>query len=125
MLVALLDQVKIEAVTAASAELALALVENQRFELYLLDVKLPCQGGFALCRQIRVLEPLRPIVIYSGAAYEADRERGIEAGANACLSKPDIEGLLGKITSLVFSPKIARRIMVSSRFDKKANLLTA
>jgi DNA-binding response OmpR family regulator len=38
-----------------------------------------------------------PILFFSGAAYEADKKRGLEAGANAYVMKPDFDGLLGTI----------------------------
>jgi DNA-binding response OmpR family regulator len=42
-----------------------------------------------------------PILFFSGAAYETDKKRGIEAGANAYVIKPDLDGLLGSIKQFV------------------------
>jgi len=38
---------------------------------------------------------------FSGAAYESDKKRGIEAGANAYVIKPDFDGLLGTVNQFV------------------------
>lgn len=101
MLVTLLGLELIEVQAVGTAAQALSLMQTERFDLYLLDGWLPDLNGFELCRQMRVFDPLTPILFFSGAAYESDRKRGIEAGANAYLVKPDINELLGSITQLV------------------------
>src|SRR6266487_1233028 len=102
MLTALLRFSRIEAKAAATAAQALALIQAERFDLYLLDAWLPDLDGFELCRRMRVFDAHTPILFYSGAAYEDDKKRGIEAGANAYVIKPDVDGLLGSITQFVF-----------------------
>jgi DNA-binding response OmpR family regulator len=67
----------------------------------LLDSRLPDLDGFALCRRIRDFDPETPILFFSGAAYEADKKRAIEAGANAYVIKPDLDGLLESIKQFV------------------------
>jgi len=101
MLTAILKFSRIEARTAATAAQALQFIQTERFDLYLLDVWLPDLDGFELCRQMRCLDPDTPILFFSGAAYGADKKRGIEAGANAYVIKPDVDGLVGNITRLV------------------------
>jgi DNA-binding response OmpR family regulator len=54
----------------------------------LLDSRLPDLDGFDLCRRMRDFDDT-PILFFSGAAYETDKKRGIEAGANAYVIKPD------------------------------------
>jgi DNA-binding response OmpR family regulator len=44
---------------------------------------LPDLDGFELCRRMRAFDPHTPILFFSGAAYEADKKRGIEAGSLA------------------------------------------
>jgi DNA-binding response OmpR family regulator len=101
MLIALLRHSLIEAKAVGTAAQALALMQTERFDLYLLDARLPDVDGFELCRQMRNSDPHTPILFFSGAAYEADKVRGIEAGANAYVVKPDIAGLVGSITRFV------------------------
>jgi DNA-binding NarL/FixJ family response regulator len=45
-------------------------------------------NGVELCRQIRAVDPHPPILFYSSAAYRADIEAGIAAGAQQYLTKP-------------------------------------
>jgi DNA-binding response OmpR family regulator len=102
MLSALLKFSHIEATTVATAAQAYGLIKTGCFDLYLLDTSLPDVDGFELCRVIRGSEPDTPILFFSGAAYEVDKRKGMEAGANAYLVKPDIEGLVGSIKAFVF-----------------------
>lgn len=101
MLTTLLKHELIELKAVRTAAQALSSIQTERFDLYLLDASLPDLDGFELCRRMRDLDPDTPILFFSGAAYEADKKRGIEAGANAYVIKPDLEGLLGSIKQFV------------------------
>ena len=56
---------------------------------------------------MRDFDPNTPILFFSGAAREADKRRGIQAGATAYLVKPDVDGLGMDITQFVFQAKSA------------------
>ena len=101
MLSALLNFALIETRAVGTAAQALSLIQAERFDLYLLDTWLPDLDGVELCRRVRVLDPHTPILFYSGAAYDDDKKRAIEAGANAYVTKPDVDELLGSVTELV------------------------
>ena len=101
LLIALLRQALIEAQAVGTALQAISSIQTERFDLYLLDSQLPDVDGFDLCRQIRDFDTDTPILFFSGAAYEADKKRGIEAGANAYVIKPDFDTLLGTIKQFV------------------------
>ena len=101
MLTMLLRHELIEAQAVGTAVQAMSAIQTEHFDLYLLDSRLPDLDGFALCRRIRDFDPETPILFFSGAAYEADKKRGIEAGANAYVIKPDLDGLLESIKQFV------------------------
>jgi len=101
MLSTLLRLALIEAKTVGTAAQALSSIQAERFDLYMLDSWLPDLDGFELCCRIRDFDPHTPILFFSGAGYEADKNRGIKAGANAYVIKPDLDGLLGCITRFV------------------------
>jgi DNA-binding response OmpR family regulator len=101
MLITLLRRELIEAKAVGTAVQAMSSIQTERFDLYLLDSRLPDLDGFDLCRRIRDFDPDTPILFFSGAAYEADKKRGIEAGAIAYVIKPDLDGLLGSIKQFV------------------------
>ena len=88
MLCGLLGLIDCEAAKAANAAEALTLIAGQRFDLYLLDNWLPGGSGVELCREIRRSDPSTPIVFYSGAGLDSEREEALEAGAQAYLVKP-------------------------------------
>ena len=101
MLGELLKFSRIETRAVGTAAQALSAIQTERFDLYLLDSWLPDLDGVELCRRMRALDPHTPVLFYSGAAYEHDKKRAIEAGANAYVTKPAIEGLLESVTKLV------------------------
>ena len=105
MLKALLSISQIDVTAVASAESALSLIEAERFDIYLLDSWLADTDGFELCRLMRESKPDTPVLFFSGAAYEVDRRRGMEAGASAYLCKPDLDGLIGSINQFVSHPE--------------------
>ena len=101
MLSELLKFSLIETRAVGTAAQALSLIQTEHFDLYLLDAWLPDLDGVELCRRLRVLDAHTPVLFYSGAAYEEDKNRAFEAGANAYVNKPDIYQLLGSVTELV------------------------
>jgi DNA-binding response OmpR family regulator len=103
MVSTLMKSLRIEAKAVASAAQALQLIRLERFDLYLLDAWLPHVDGFELCRQIRIDDQQTPILFFTGAAFGADKKRGMEAGANGYVVKPDIDSLVENIKTL-FAP---------------------
>lgn len=91
---------------AASAEESLRCIQTRDFDLYILDTWLPDVDGFELCRRIRQRTRLgSQIIFFSGAAREVDRRRGIEAGADAYVFKPNFEEFANTIEKLVAEAK--------------------
>jgi putative two-component system response regulator len=79
-----------EVISCASGEAALAIVEEQRPDVILLDVAMPGLDGLEVCRRLKS-DPstrLTPIVLVTGQTDLSDRIRGIEAGADEFISKP-------------------------------------
>jgi DNA-binding response OmpR family regulator len=97
MLVALLRLAFIDAQAVPSAAQALSLVQTEHFDLVMLDAWLPEIDGFELCRRMRAFDPHIPIIFFSGAAYDTDKKKGIEAGADDYVSKPDISQLMRSV----------------------------
>ena len=89
-----------EVACAADGQQALETVIEVRPDLVVLDWELPALNGIEVCTLIRNAEHSTgiPVIIVSGR-YEADDiRRGIEAGADAYVTKPfAIETLAGEI----------------------------
>ena len=99
-----LEQRCFEVVTGATSESGVALAGSQQFDLYLLDSWLPDCSGLDLCRQIREFDKATPILFYSAAAYEIDRDQALNFGAQAYLIKPSQPSeLCNMVSSLIES----------------------
>ena len=99
-----LEQKSYEVVTGSTIKSGVALAGSQEFDLYLLDSWLPDGSGLELCKQIREFDKATPIVFYSAAASESDRELAIDSGAQAYLVKPSQPSeLCTLVTSLIES----------------------
>jgi len=67
-----------------------------------MDIKLPDTSGYEVTRQIRKLDAQLPIIAQTAFVMTGDREKSIEAGCNAYISKPiDLIELLDIIDGFV------------------------
>jgi DNA-binding response OmpR family regulator len=88
---------------------ALALVDQQRPELLILDLMLPGLDGLAVCRRIRTRH-LMPILMLTARSEEADRVLGLEVGADDYVVKPfSMRELMARVRALL------RRIEMDSQ----------
>ena len=74
-----------ETVWAATGQAALDFLQQQRFDLAILDVGLPDINGFDLFRQI---EHQLPVIFLTARSSEIDRIVGLELGADDYIAKP-------------------------------------
>lgn len=82
-------------------ENALQRVQEEEFDLVLLDVMLPGQSGLTVLRRIRELRPGLPVVLLTGHAHAGDGIEGMKQGARAYLGKPvDLQELLDVLTEI-------------------------
>lgn len=99
MLEVILSQSGYEVRSVLTMDDALTLAKAEGFDLYLLDTLLPDGTGFELCRQIRAFDSRAPILFCSGAAYDADIQKAMRAGAQGYLVKPlGIENLMETVS---------------------------
>lgn len=101
MLSTLLGFANIDVSLVRSIKEAFQSAQNRHFDLYLLDNRFSDGNGVELCRQLHEFDPQTPIVFYSGDAYESDRQKGLEAGANAYLVKPEVHTVAPTIFQLM------------------------
>ena len=74
---------------AASGEEALEIMDNNNYNLFILDVEMPGINGFELASRIRKNPEHKetPIVILSSLSKDEHRRKGIEVGAQAYIVK--------------------------------------
>jgi two-component system, OmpR family, response regulator len=102
MIAALLRLAGYDVITASSVAEALKMAEHYDFDLYLPDRRLPDGDGIELCKEIRASDSKIPIVFYSAHAYAGDKQSGLDAGAQAYLTKPaHIDELERTIAALI------------------------
>jgi CheY-like chemotaxis protein len=75
-------------VTAATVAEALQLARELRFNLFILDVRLPDGTGIELCQQLRQLQPKVPVLYYSAYASESEQKEALSVCGDAYLKKP-------------------------------------
>lgn len=81
-----LEQAGHEVATALTARTAAERVAAERFELAVLDLKLPDGEGFALLPQLRARDV--PVIILTARDRLPDKICGLEAGADDYVTKP-------------------------------------
>jgi len=94
MLKLLLSPMNYQLHTAHTAQQALELAKLEKFDLYVLDKRLPDGSGLELCKRLTSLTPGVPCIFYTGDAYETHRQEAVAAGADAYVPKPDVDQLL-------------------------------
>jgi putative two-component system response regulator len=104
LLMDLLEAEGHEVLAAADGTAALHILRKGAVDLALLDVMMPGETGFSICRQLKSSKATRfiPVVLVTGLANSSDRILGIEVGADDFLSKPiKHEELLARVRSLL------------------------
>ncbi len=90
---------------------ALEALENGRFDLLLLDVRMPVLDGVRTVHWLRASQrhyARIPILAVTACAMSGDRERFLQAGMNEYLSKPFTrETLLACVERLLALPGVA------------------
>ncbi|MBS1496457.1 MAG: response regulator transcription factor [Bacteroidetes bacterium] len=81
---------------------ALKIVQQEHFDLIILDVMLPEMDGITVCETIRLTNTEIPILILSARNASADRVLGLKKGADDYLTKPfNLEELLLRVEKLI------------------------
>ena len=75
-------------VAAYTGKKARQLLLTDPFELVLLDVNLPDESGFELCREIKRKQPKLPVVFLTANDLEEDVLDGFDLGAEDYITKP-------------------------------------
>jgi DNA-binding response OmpR family regulator len=76
-----------ETLAARDGRSAIDIAAAERPDLVLLDIGLPVLDGFEACRRIREFSAA-PIIMLTAKAGEADKVKGLDAGADDYLTKP-------------------------------------
>lgn len=78
----------IDAVGVCRGEDALKAVQEQEFDVVVLDVRMPGLDGFDVIRQLKRTRPGLEVILYSGHGSKDAAEEGMRLGAFDYLQKP-------------------------------------
>ena len=90
LIVAPLRNSGFDVVTAVDGEEAIEKVFKERPQCVVLDVVLPKQNGFQVCRKLKSLEFSRniPIILLTSKSTDLDKSWGLRQGADLYLTNP-------------------------------------
>ena len=98
---------------AATGELALDRAAVLNFDLVMLDIMLPGQNGFDVCRQLRQQGSEIPILMLTARSLIVEKVVGLKLGADDYVTKPfDFAELLARVEVLL------RRIHIPPRLPE-------
>ena len=87
---------------AENNDSALLLARSNQFDLYMIDNWMPGGSGIDLCKKLREFDSHTPILFYSGAGYDRDKQEAFSSGAQAYLTKPvDNDELIEEVFRLI------------------------
>ena len=77
-------------------------LEEEHFDLLILDLMLPKRNGMEILNSLRLRDSEMPVIIISAKDTSSDRIKGLKSGADDYLIKPfDIEELLLRVQNLL------------------------
>jgi DNA-binding response OmpR family regulator len=87
--------------SAGTGKEGAALARQHKPNAVLLDLMLPDTNGFRVCEELRVVDPFVPIIMLTARSQEADKIRGLDAGADDYVTKPFSVGeLIARIRAI-------------------------
>jgi twitching motility two-component system response regulator PilH len=91
---------------ALDGDEAIVQLNNDKYDLLILDVVMPRKNGYQLCREIKNNEQYKeiPVIMLTTKGLDSDRFWGMRQGANEYLTKPCTpEALVGVVNKYVRS----------------------
>ena len=95
LLVAVLEEKGYEVILADNGRVGLILCHQRTPDAVVLDLNLPGIDGLSLLRQLRILHPTLPVVVFSGHSAQEVEEEMLNQGATAFIQKAFSLDLLG------------------------------
>ena len=99
---------------AGTAREGRRIAERDALDVLILDVMLPGESGFALCKSLREAGVQTPILMLTARDAVDDRVTGLDAGADDYLTKPfALQELIARVRALsrrrpALSPRLVR-----------------
>ncbi len=108
---------------------AMTIIQEEAFDLIVLDLNLPGMDGMEILRRMRRTDDETKVLILSARSQIADKVDGLDAGANDYLEKPfHLQELAARIRSLTRRKFIQSEIRISCGdvvFDTRSRIAEA
>ncbi len=96
-----------DAETAHSAIEAMELMEHNKYDCVISDIRMPDMSGIELFHMLRIREPGLPVILMTAYTRDEEIEKNLENGLLAVLNKPlKLEALFSFLHSLLEKPTI-------------------
>jgi twitching motility two-component system response regulator PilH/chemotaxis family two-component system response regulator PixH len=108
LLVDCLQKSGFDVLNVNTAEAAKAILSQRNFDAIVMDVVLPGQSGFGLCRELKNQEKTAniPIIICSSKSEKIDKNWGLKQGAAAYVTKPiNVDEIINTVKDVVQAVK--------------------
>jgi DNA-binding response OmpR family regulator len=87
---------------AVDGQEALTLFESNTYDLVILDIMMPGQSGYDVCREIRSQNEDIPVIMLTAKGEEVDKVVGLQLGADDYITKPfGVHELLARISAVL------------------------
>lgn len=99
--------------TADDGEAGIALINQQKPDLIIMDVMMPKKDGLQTCRELRISGISTPLILLTARNSEVDKVLGLDLGADDYLGKP-----FGMLELIARVKALLRRIQRTANIDQ-------
>ena len=119
-----LDDVGFAVTIARDGNAGLRKASMERWDLVLLDLRLPGIDGLEICRRLRQDSSAVPILMLTSKSSELDRVVGLEVGADDYVTKPfSVLELIARIKAILRRSELAKGSASDSREEVRVGCL--
>ena len=89
-------------ISAGKGREGIGLARTEAPDAIVLDLMLPDVNGYAVCEELRRINPHVPIVMLTARSQETDKIRGLDAGADDYMTKPfSVNELIARMRAIL------------------------
>lgn len=88
--------------TAEDGKIGLSKINNNKYDLIVMDVMMPNLSGFEVCKKMRSAGNKTPVILLTARGEEIDKILGLELGADDYITKPfSVRELIARIKAIL------------------------
>lgn len=87
---------------AEDGRVALDLIQHKKYDLVLLDIRMPDVDGYQVCQKLREQKEYMPVIMLTARDQKEDIIKGLKCGADDYMTKPfDLDELLARVEGML------------------------